>query len=69
MHVSPIETYKPYFFQGIIGADGRHYILDLFRSFPPDVNFLDGILNFYLLSYKSDEIANTNIIELLRLDQ
>lgn len=27
--------------KGIIGADGRHYILDLFRSFPPDVNFLD----------------------------
>merc|ERR1712019_46459 len=27
--------------KGIIGADGRHYILDLFRTFPPDVNFLD----------------------------
>jgi len=26
--------------KGIIGADGRHYILDLFRTFPPDVNFL-----------------------------
>ena len=30
---------------GIIGNDGRHYILDLLRTFPPDVNFLqvDGI--------------------------
>jgi len=27
--------------KGIVGADGRHYILDLFRTFPPDVNFLD----------------------------
>lgn len=27
------------FFQGIIGADGRHYILDLFRTFAPDANF------------------------------
>lgn len=26
--------------KGIIGADGRHYILDLFRTFPPDANFL-----------------------------
>jgi len=27
--------------KGIIGADGRYYILDLFRTFPPDVNFLN----------------------------
>ena len=26
---------------GIIGNDGRHYILDLLRTFPPDVNFLE----------------------------
>ncbi|XP_074637547.1 clustered mitochondria protein homolog [Acropora palmata] len=26
--------------KGIIGADGRHYILDLFRTFPPDANFV-----------------------------
>ncbi|XP_076363788.1 clustered mitochondria protein homolog isoform X2 [Tachypleus tridentatus] len=26
--------------KGIIGNDGRHYILDLLRVFPPDVNFL-----------------------------
>ena len=25
--------------QGIIGADNRHYALDLFRVFPPDANF------------------------------
>merc|ERR1711981_570286 len=26
-----------------IGNDGRHYILDLLRTFPPDVNFLEEI--------------------------
>merc|ERR1712087_872019 len=26
--------------KGIIGNDGRYYILDLLRTFPPDVNFL-----------------------------
>ncbi|XP_034556183.1 clustered mitochondria protein homolog isoform X1 [Notolabrus celidotus] len=26
--------------KGIIGNDGRHYILDLLRTFPPDMNFL-----------------------------
>ena len=31
------------YFQGILGADGRHYILDLFRTFPTDVNFLEGL--------------------------
>lgn len=29
--------------KGIIGNDGRHYILDLLRTFPPDVNFLKNI--------------------------
>uniref|UniRef100_A0A669BGM6 Clustered mitochondria protein homolog n=1 Tax=Oreochromis niloticus TaxID=8128 RepID=A0A669BGM6_ORENI len=31
--------------KGIIGNDGRHYILDLLRTFPPDLNFLpvDGV--------------------------
>ena len=28
--------------KGIIGNDGRHYILDLLRTFPPDVNFLQS---------------------------
>lgn len=36
-------------FQGIIGSDGRHYILDLFRTFPPDANFLGGLKNFLSL--------------------
>ncbi len=26
--------------KGIVGNDSRHYILDLLRTFPPDVNFL-----------------------------
>lgn len=29
------------YFQGIIGNDSRHYILDLLRTFPPDVHFLE----------------------------
>ncbi|XP_029826226.2 clustered mitochondria protein homolog [Ixodes scapularis] len=31
--------------KGIIGNDNRHYILDLLRTFPPDVNYLilDGV--------------------------
>ncbi|KAL6436856.1 hypothetical protein ACFW04_004910 [Cataglyphis niger] len=31
--------------KGIIGNDSRHYVLDLLRTFPPDVNFLklDGV--------------------------
>ncbi|CAB3979322.1 clustered mitochondria homolog, partial [Paramuricea clavata] len=29
--------------KGILGADGRHYILDLFRTFPTDANFLEGV--------------------------
>lgn len=32
------------FDQGIIGNDGRYYILDLLRTFPPDVNFLPGMV-------------------------
>ncbi|XP_046876436.1 clustered mitochondria protein homolog [Hypomesus transpacificus] len=31
---SSVET------KGILGNDGRHYILDLIRSYPPDLNFL-----------------------------
>ena len=27
--------------QGIIGTDGRHYALDLFRLFPPDRVYMD----------------------------
>lgn len=37
--------------KGIIGNDGRHYILDLLRTFPPDVNFFPIPLEEY-----SDEI-------------
>ena len=28
--------------QGIIGTDGRHYALDLFRVFPPDANYAEA---------------------------
>ena len=35
--------------KGIVGNDGRHYILDLLRTFPPDVNFLkiEGEADFF----------------------
>lgn len=37
----PIELCSSVECKGIIGNDGRHYILDLLRTFPPDVNFLE----------------------------
>lgn len=36
----PIELCSSVECKGILGNDGRHYILDLLRTFPPDVNFL-----------------------------
>lgn len=39
--------------KGIIGNDGRHYILDLLRTFPPDVNFL-----------KHDDVELSNVVKL-----
>jgi hypothetical protein len=30
--------------KGIIGNDGRHYLLDLLRMTPPDLNYLPGLL-------------------------
>ncbi|XP_063967453.1 clustered mitochondria protein homolog [Lytechinus pictus] len=35
-----IEIYSSIECKGIKGNDGRHYVLDLLRTFPPDVNFL-----------------------------
>ncbi|KAB7494599.1 Clustered mitochondria-like protein [Armadillidium nasatum] len=35
-----IELFSSIECKGIIGNDGRHYILDLLRTFPPDANFL-----------------------------
>jgi len=29
--------------KGIIGNDGRHYLLDLLRMMPPDLNYLPGL--------------------------
>jgi hypothetical protein len=31
--------------KGIIGNDGRHYLLDLLRMMPPDLNYLPGKFN------------------------
>lgn len=28
--------------KGIVGNDGRHYLLDLLRMMPPDLNYLPG---------------------------
>jgi protein TIF31 len=30
--------------KGIVGNDGRHYLLDLLRMMPPDLNYLPGKL-------------------------
>lgn len=35
--------------KGIIGNDSRYYILDLLRTFPPDVNFL--LRKFLMLNF------------------
>ena len=32
--------------QGIVGNDGRHYVLDLLRTFPPDANYFPGWEHF-----------------------
>ena len=38
-----VDLYKIYkqLFQGIIGNDNRQYVLDLLRTFPPDVHFIE----------------------------
>lgn len=38
----PVELCSSVECKGIIGNDGRHYILDLLRTFPPDINYLPG---------------------------
>jgi protein TIF31 len=37
--------------KGIVGNDGRHYLLDLLRMTPPDLNYLPGKLILVLLKY------------------
>ncbi|XP_056612685.1 clustered mitochondria protein homolog isoform X2 [Triplophysa dalaica] len=37
---APVDLSSSVECKGIIGNDGRHYILDLLRTFPPDLNFL-----------------------------
>lgn len=44
--------------KGIVGNDSRHYILDLLRTFPPDVHYLGGKLvnaifkcSFYMIVF------------------
>uniref|UniRef100_A0A1I8AX79 Clu domain-containing protein n=1 Tax=Meloidogyne hapla TaxID=6305 RepID=A0A1I8AX79_MELHA len=36
-----VKLYYSYESKGIIGNDRRHYLMDLLRTFPPDVNFLE----------------------------
>ena len=33
--------------KGIVGNDGRHYLLDLLRMTPPDLNYLPGRRKFW----------------------
>ncbi|VDK52139.1 unnamed protein product [Anisakis simplex] len=37
-----VKLYSSFETKGIVGNDSRHYILDLLRTFPPDVNYLEG---------------------------
>lgn len=37
----PVLLYTSYETKGIIGNDGRHYVLDLLRTMPPDLHFLE----------------------------
>nr|CAH8832752.1 unnamed protein product [Trichobilharzia regenti] len=37
-----VELYSSVDCKGIVGNDGRTYILDLLRTFPPDLNYLDN---------------------------
>ena len=43
-----VEIFSSIECKGIKGNDGRHYILDLLRTFPPDVNFLPSEWPSYL---------------------
>ncbi|TKR64462.1 hypothetical protein L596_024989 [Steinernema carpocapsae] len=47
-----VKLYSSFETKGIIGNDRRHYVLDLLRTFPPDVNFLE--------SAEVTEISRTN---------
>ena len=60
--------------KGIIGNDGRHYLLDLLRMMPPDLNYLPGLSSFifHALHYStlfSRSGASFAIDETTRLSQ
>lgn len=40
---SPVELCSGIETKGILGNDGRPYILDLLRTFPPDLNFQNPV--------------------------
>uniref|UniRef100_A0A183C8G4 Clu domain-containing protein n=1 Tax=Globodera pallida TaxID=36090 RepID=A0A183C8G4_GLOPA len=37
-----VKLFSSYESKGIVGNDRRHYLMDLLRTFPPDVNFLES---------------------------
>lgn len=47
--------------KGIIGNDSRHYVLDLLRTFPPDVNFLKCKL-IYTSTYVNRQLEFLKIL-------
>lgn len=53
-----IELFSSVECKGIIGNDSRHYILDLLRTFPPDVHFLD------LTSYLDEISLSKEVVEM-----
>lgn len=55
--------------KGIIGNDSRHYVLDLLRTFPPDVNFLKRESRFtnFTIMWKISFIKKKNILVQLKV--
>lgn len=53
-----IELFTAVECKGIVGNDGRHYLLDLLRMTPPDLNYLQGsTVRFSLLCKTSISIG------------
>lgn len=55
--------------KGIIGNDSRHYVLDLLRMFPPDLNYLPGKMIFFYLRNEIKNFYSTNFKKNLNQNQ
>lgn len=64
-----IELYSSVECKGIVGNDQRHYVLDLLRTFPPDVNFLPAVANELRKEVKSFDFPRNHRHKLACLRQ